>query len=174
MSILLRSGIAFQVGVYLEKLGRHERCLIGIALEVFFGHTQLLQTAVFSNVHVGHVEYDLLSAAIAQVEIVGVYRHCDSGRFVLYHKIFIEVALFVGRSHPSMDDYMRSVFVGGHLCNIVEVPLPEAFFKFGDSSVRHQIGSGFHGLGSFEVVATCRQGGHHRRRCSHSRQCEHI
>lgn len=128
---------------------------------ILFRHAELLEAVVFSDVHAFHVHYDFLANAVFEVEVVGVDGHGYGSRAVLDDEVLEDVAGFVGRSHPAVDDVGLVV---GHAIfdtdcvDSLYVVRPIHLFEFGDGHVgsERRYGRVYHSI--VEIVLTADEG----------------
>ena len=72
-----------ELGMLLEELTRHERSLPRRTLLIPFGHAELLESIVFTDIHTGKIEYHFLTHTIVEIQVIRVDGDGQSSSLVL-------------------------------------------------------------------------------------------
>ena len=124
-----------QLDVRFKESRSHERSLPAFAVLVPFRVAYLLETVVFTDVHIRSINHDFLTYAVTHVEVVLVDRERKYTCFVLDKERFENVSAFIGRNYTTGDDVVTSVRAIADSLDIVCFVLPESLFEVGNGGV---------------------------------------
>ena len=128
--------VAVEFCVDIECFGSHERYLPRLSVLVPRLASYLLESGVFADFHSCYVHDDLLSAAVAEVEVVAVDGECQGGSLVLYDDALEDIAFLVGGYYGAADDEpARRVVLVGDGVGVVGIVAPELLFELKDGGV---------------------------------------
>ena len=130
---LVGLGHAIELDVVAEEFGCHEGGFV--AALIFLGPAHLLEAVVFTHIHVGKVDHDLLTDAVVEEEVVGIDREGQGCSLVLDCDRLEDVAAFVGGDHTAGHDDVGAVFFCAYLLAVVGSIFPIFFFEVEDGSI---------------------------------------